>query len=132
MRGDTWLAGAAMQMNTLRLVAPTNVFDAASRVTTALTTTALYTTDPLANRLPGRPLARNWANFTCAFWGGVLERGSAENGRFVNGAFIPPMLRRRRGPRDGRRSRAHPRARRRAAPCRPRGRSEERRVGKDR
>jgi hypothetical protein len=52
-------------MNKLRLVAPTNVLDAASRVTTALTTTALYTTDP--NRLPGRPLARSWANFTNVF-----------------------------------------------------------------
>jgi len=38
-------------MNKLRLVAPTNVLDAASRVTTALTTTALYPTDPLAQQV---------------------------------------------------------------------------------
>jgi len=43
----TWL----LPMNKLRLVAPTNVLDAASRVTTALTTTALYTTDPLAQQV---------------------------------------------------------------------------------
>jgi hypothetical protein len=55
-------------MNKLRLVAPTNILDAASRVTTALTTTALYTTDPLAQQVaPGRRLARSRANFTNVF-----------------------------------------------------------------
>ncbi|MBV8807087.1 MAG: hypothetical protein JO033_00305 [Acidobacteriaceae bacterium] len=37
-------------MNKLTLVAPTNVLDAASRVTTALTTTALYTTYSVPDR----------------------------------------------------------------------------------
>jgi len=37
-----------LPMNRLRLVAPTNVLDAASRVTMALNATALYTTEPVA------------------------------------------------------------------------------------
>jgi len=45
------LRARLLSMNKLRLVAPTNVLDAASRVTTALTTTALYTTDPLAQQV---------------------------------------------------------------------------------
>ena len=45
------LRARLLPMNKLRLVAPTNVLDAASRVTTALTTTALYTTDPLAQQV---------------------------------------------------------------------------------
>src|SRR5215471_1649325 len=45
------LRARLLPMNKLRLVAPTNVPDAASRVTTALTTTALYTTDPLAQQV---------------------------------------------------------------------------------
>jgi len=45
------LRARLLPMNKLRLVAPTNILDAASRVTTALTTTALYTTDPLAQQV---------------------------------------------------------------------------------
>ena len=45
------LRARLLPMNKLRLVAPTNVLDAASRVTTAPTTTALYTTDPLAQQV---------------------------------------------------------------------------------
>jgi len=44
------LRARLLPMNKLRLAAPTNVLDAASRVTTALTT-ALYTTDPLAQQV---------------------------------------------------------------------------------
>src|SRR5262249_54714468 len=60
------LRARLLPMNKLRLVAPTNVLDAASRVTTALTTTALYTTDPslllsLGLCRPARPaFHRGW------------------------------------------------------------------------
>jgi hypothetical protein len=50
-------------MNKLRLVAPTNVLDAPFRVTTALTTTALYTTDPLAQQVAG-----SRARVRCFYW----------------------------------------------------------------
>jgi hypothetical protein len=42
------LRARLLPMNRLRLVAPTNVLDAASRVTMALNATALYTTKPVA------------------------------------------------------------------------------------
>ena len=45
------LRARSLPMNKLRLVAPTNVLDAASRVTAALMTTALHTTDPLAEQV---------------------------------------------------------------------------------
>src|SRR6516165_2277579 len=45
------LRARLLPMNKLRLVTPTNVLDAASRVTTALTTTTLCTTDPLAQQV---------------------------------------------------------------------------------
>jgi len=50
-------------MNRLRLVAPTNVLDAASRVTMGLNATALYRTELSPNRLPGRRLARKATAF---------------------------------------------------------------------
>src|SRR5262245_31385334 len=59
----TWL----LPMNKLRLVAPTNVLDAASRVTTVLTTTALYTTDPLAQQVARKAAGGELANFTSVF-----------------------------------------------------------------
>src|SRR5215469_3358349 len=48
------LRARLLPMNRLRLVAPTNVLDAVSRVTMGLNATALYTTEPSPNRLPGR------------------------------------------------------------------------------
>jgi hypothetical protein len=43
--GINGLWARLLSMNKLRLVATNNVLDAASRMTTALTTTALYTTE---------------------------------------------------------------------------------------
>jgi hypothetical protein len=48
----------AVPLNKLKLVAAPAVLDAASRVNMALTTIALWTTEPVARRSPGRPLAR--------------------------------------------------------------------------
>jgi len=45
------LRARLLPMNRLRLVAPTNVLDAASRVTIALNATALYTTEPVAQQV---------------------------------------------------------------------------------
>src|SRR5262249_32201260 len=61
------LRARLMPMNKLRLVAPTNVLDAASRVTTVLTTTALYTTDPLAQQVARKAAGGELANFTSVF-----------------------------------------------------------------
>jgi hypothetical protein len=45
------LRARLLPMNRHRLVAPTNVLDAASRVTMALNATALYTTDTVAQQV---------------------------------------------------------------------------------
>src|SRR5215467_7564932 len=84
-------------MNKLRLMVPTNVLDAASRVITALTTTALYTTDRLTQQVPGRPLARSWANFTNVF---SAEVGKHQYTDLSHEAFARPLAspRARRAP----------------------------------
>jgi hypothetical protein len=57
----------AVPMNKLKMFAPTNVLDAASRLTTALTTTAPYTTDPVAQQVARKAAGEELANFTNVF-----------------------------------------------------------------
>src|SRR6516164_4397468 len=75
------LRARLLPMNKLRLVAPTNVLDAASRVTTALTTTALYTTDPLAQQVArkaaGEELGELHQRLPCGSRQGPVHRSFA-------------------------------------------------------
>ena len=56
-----------LPMNRLRLVAPTNVLDAASRVTMALNATALYTTEPVAQQVARKAAGEELTKFTNIF-----------------------------------------------------------------
>jgi hypothetical protein len=57
----------AVPINKLKLVAPTNVLDTASRVSTALTTTARLTTDPVAQQVARKAAGEELVNFTNVF-----------------------------------------------------------------
>ena len=54
-------------MKRLRPVAPTNVLDAASRVTKALNATALYTTEPVAQQVARKAAGEDLTKFTNIF-----------------------------------------------------------------
>ena len=56
-----------LPMNRLRLVAPTNVLDAASRVTMALNATALYTTEPVAQQVARKAAGEELTKFANIF-----------------------------------------------------------------
>ena len=61
------LRARLLPMNRLRLVAPTNVLDAASRVTMALNATALYTTEPVAQQVARKAAGEELTKFTNIF-----------------------------------------------------------------
>src|SRR5215471_2591596 len=78
--GDKWFAGAVIADEQTQTGGPTNVLDAASRVTTALTTTALYATDPLAHfarKAAGEELGELHQRLPCGGRQGPVHRSFA-------------------------------------------------------
>ena len=61
------LRARLLPMNRLRLVAPTNVLNAASRVIMALNATALYTTEPVAQQVARKAAGEELTKFTSIF-----------------------------------------------------------------
>src|SRR5215831_1941715 len=84
----TWL----LPMNKLRLVAPTNVLDAASRVTTALTTTALYPTDPLAQQVARKAAGEVSAGGELSMKVSVKEESATRHIQLVDDPAVPMVI----------------------------------------
>ena len=84
-------------MKRLRPVAPTNVLDAASRVTKALNATALYTTEPVAQPVARKAAGEDLTKFTNIFRAEVGKDQYTDAVQREAALFLPRPLLQPRG-----------------------------------